>query len=102
MQAETGIRMARLYVDGGACVSDIMMQFQADISECTVDRPVTVESTALGAAMLAAIGAGLMDMSDLSSLRVSQKIFEPQMTEEERSKKLEKWRKAVKAARIII
>lgn len=102
MQAETGIRMARLFVDGGACVSDIMMQFQADISGCTVDRPVTVESTALGAAMLAAIGAGLMDMSDLSSLRVSQKIFEPQMTEEERSKKLEKWRKAVKAARIII
>ena len=102
MQKETGIKMSRLFVDGGASVSDIMMQFQADISGCRVDRPVIVESTALGAAMLAALGAGLVKTKELSSLRVSQRIFDPQMTEDERLKKLEKWQKAVKAAKIII
>jgi len=102
MQKETGTKISALFVDGGACVSDLMMQFQADIAGCAVDRPKTVESTALGAAMLAALGANLLTMDDLKGLRVCDRCFEPSMDEGVRLEKIEKWNRAVKAARIII
>ena len=54
-----------------------MMQFQADLLNITVDRPAVIESTALGAAMLAAIGAGLVTMEELTQVRVSARQFTP-------------------------
>lgn len=102
MQAETGTKISALFVDGGACVSDVMMQFQADIANCAVDRPKTVESTALGAAMLAALGAGLVTMDDLKGLRVTDRRFEPSMNEDTRLEKIAKWNRAIEASKIII
>ena len=77
MQKASGIPIHSLKVDGGASVSAPMMQFQADLLNITVDRPAVIESTALGAAMLAAIGAGLYTMNDLTKVRVSDQIFTP-------------------------
>ena len=77
MQTVSGIPIHSLKVDGGASVSTPMMQFQADLLNITVDRPAVVESTALGAAMLAGIGAGLCTMEDLKTVRVSDRIFTP-------------------------
>ena len=58
-------------------MSTPMMQFQADLLNITVDRPAVIESTALGAAMLAGIGAGLYTMDELSGIRVSDRCFAP-------------------------
>ncbi len=77
MQKASGIPIRSLKVDGGASVSTPMMQFQADLLNITVDRPAVIESTALGAAMLAAIGAGLVTMEELSQVRVSARQFTP-------------------------
>ena len=78
------------------------MQFQADIAGCAVDRPKIVESTARGAAMLAALGAGLVTMDDLKDLRVTNKRFEPKMDEDLRLERIRKWNLAIEAAKIII
>ena len=102
MQAQTGTKISALFVDGGACVSNLLMQFQADIADCVVDRPKIVESTALGAAMLASLGAGFATMDDLKDLRVCDHRFEPKMDENIRREKTEKWNRAVEAAKIII
>ena len=102
MQEQTGTKISALFVDGGACVSDLMMQFQADIADCIVDRPKIVESTALGAAMLAAIGANLLTMDDLKDLRACDKCFEPSMDQNLRLEKIAKWNRAIEAAKIII
>jgi glycerol kinase len=77
MQKASGIPIHSLKVDGGASVSTPMMQFQADLLNITVDRPAVIESTALGAAMLAGIGAGLYTMDELRSVRVSDHCFTP-------------------------
>ena len=77
MQKASGIPIHSLKVDGGASVSTPMMQFQADLLNITVDRPAVIESTALGAAMLAGIGAGLYTIDDLPKVRVSACRFTP-------------------------
>lgn len=77
MQDVSGIPIHSLKVDGGASVSAPMMQFQADLLNITVDRPAVIESTALGAAMLAGIGAGLCSMEELVQVRVSASRFTP-------------------------
>lgn len=77
MQKASGILIRSLKVDGGASVSTPMMQFQADLLNITVDRPAVIESTALGAAMLAGIGAGLHTMDNLPKVRVSDCRFTP-------------------------
>ncbi len=77
MQKASNIPIRSLKVDGGASVSAPMMQFQADLLDITVDRPAVIESTALGAAMLAGIGAGLYTLDELSKVRRSNRIFRP-------------------------
>lgn len=77
MQKASGIPIRSLKVDGGASVSTPMMQFQADLLNITVDRPKVIESTALGAAMLAALGAGLTTMDELVAVRTSDRKFTP-------------------------
>ena len=99
MEADTGSRMDVLRVDGGASVSDFMMQFQADILQRPIDRPRTVETTALGAAFLAGLSTGVWrDLGDISALRRTQRQFTPAMAPEEAQARLRRWHLAVERA----
>ena len=99
MEKDTGSRLDVLRVDGGASVSEFMMQFQADILQRPIDRPYTVETTALGAAFLAGIAAGVYtDISEIQALRRTQKLFEPAMDPSEAEARLHQWHRAVERA----
>ena len=100
METEGGHRLDVLRVDGGASVSDILMQFQADILQKPIDRPQTVETTALGAAFLAGLSAGVWtDMAQVQDLRVTQRRFEPAMEPEKAARLMAGWHRAVERAR---
>ncbi len=89
-----------LRVDGGASVSDILMQTQADLLRLPVDRPAQVETTAFGAAALAGLAAGVWSgLEELESLRRSQYVFLPQRDEEACGEAYRQWRRAVERAR---
>lgn len=91
-----------LRVDGGLVANDYAMQFLADVLDRPVERPQNIETTALGAAALAALGAGLMP--DLSALTRSWRLerrFDPQMAEPVRSKGLAGWARAIAATQIM-
>ena len=99
MVQDSGIPINMLNVDGGACVSDIMMQFQADIMNTKVCRPKNVETTALGAAYLAGLATGFWKSRDeLLKRRETDKIFKPQMKNDQRQKLYAGWQKAVERA----
>lgn len=100
MVGDSNIPIEVMRVDGGAVVNDFLMQFQADILGIPVDVPVITETTALGAAYLAAYGIG--EFKDLSEIRNNWKLkkrYEPNMDEETRNKLLSKWHKAVERAK---
>lgn len=95
--AEDGIRPERIRVDGGMCANDWLMQFLADILDMEVDRPVVMETTALGAANLAALQAGYYtDLDDLKSHWQRDKLFRPKMDGREREALLNDWARAVR------
>ncbi|HYG17848.1 MAG TPA: glycerol kinase GlpK, partial [Ohtaekwangia sp.] len=96
MQEDAGLKLASLKVDGGASANNMLMQFQADILGTDVERPEVIESTALGAAYLAAIQIGLWKKSDIMSNRKIQKCFKPRMSSSVREKLYRGWQKAVK------
>ena len=97
MALDTGGGVRELRVDGGASVSDFMMQFQADLLHLPVDRPRVVETTALGAAYLAGLRAGLWrDTRDIAQNRSSERTFLPQT---DRSADYAAWRRAVERAK---
>jgi len=95
MQEDSGVKLASLKVDGGACANNILMQFQSDILGTEVERPHVIESTAMGAAYLAGIQAGLWKKEDIVKNRVIEKRFQPAMTAEVRNKLYNGWKKAV-------
>ena len=95
MTEDSGKQIKTLKVDGGACANDYLMQFQADILDTQVDRPKMLEVTALGAALLAGIKAGVWSQKDIASLRSVDQIFEPQMGIRDRNHKKEGWDLAV-------
>lgn len=100
MVKDSGIPINVMRVDGGAVANEFLMQFQADILGIPVDVPVITETTALGAAYLAALGIGeFSDLNDLSSKWKLYKRFEPQMSEEKREKLLHDWRRAVERSK---
>ncbi len=100
MEFDSDRKLEELKVDGGASVSNVMMQFQADMLDVPVNRPKCVESTALGAAYLAAIGVGLYrDESDVMRYWESERIFKPQMSNVERANRQRGWTKAVEKAK---
>ncbi len=100
MNLDTGVPIRELRVDGGACVSDFMLQFQSDLLAIPVNRPENVETTALGAAYLAGLAAGVWSGTDeLSRIRKSEREFTPAMTQEARQALYTKWKKAVALAR---
>ena len=96
MQADSGVKLAELKVDGGACANNLLMQFQADILGTPVERPEVIESTALGAAYLAGITAGLWKKEDILSNRIIERSFSPQIDDKKRSSLYAGWKKAVK------
>lgn len=96
MQQDSGLKLKSLKVDGGACANNILMQFQADILGTEVDRPEVIESTAMGAAYLAAIQVGLWKKEDIEKNRKIEKCFKPQMDQATRDKLYNGWQKAVK------
>ncbi|CAZ87450.1 glycerol kinase [Thiomonas arsenitoxydans] len=98
--AQGGPPLTELRVDGGAAVNDTLMQFQADLLGVPVVRPVQAESTALGAAYLAGLGAGLWpNAAALPALWQEQRRFTPQMSTDERKARMARWRRAVERAR---
>lgn len=96
MQEDAGLQLKSLKVDGGACANNILMQFQADILGAEVERPEVIESTAMGAAYLAAIQIGMWKKEDIIKNRKIQKCFKPQMDVATRDKLYKGWMKAVK------
>lgn len=100
MKKDTNIPIAVMRVDGGAVVNEFLMQFQADILGIPVDVPVINETTALGAAYLAALAIGeFKDLSEFASKWKLKKRYEPKMSEEERNKKIKGWHRAVERAK---
>ena len=100
MDKDTGSPITELRVDGGASVSDFMMQFQADLLHVPVDRPQNVETTAFGAAALAGLAAGAWSgPEELSALRRSERKFTPSMEETQRQALYGRWQKAVALSR---
>lgn len=99
MEADSGIPMTALRVDGGASANDLLMQMQADLIDTPVHRPVCVETTAMGAAYLAGLAVGYWkSREDIVRNWSVGRIFEPQLSRGERENKLRGWHKAVKSA----
>ena len=84
MRQDAGCDITALRVDGGASANNFLMQFQADVLRCPIDRPVMVETTALGAAFLAGLASGVWEsVDDIALLRQSDRIFKPEMDAEQ-------------------
>ncbi len=100
MNADAPCPITTLRVDGGASVSDILMQIQADLLGIPVDRPAQVETTAFGAAALAGLAAGVWkDTGELEKLRRSQHVFTPLRSGEDCGREYRRWQRAVERAR---
>lgn len=96
MQEDGGIQLSTLKVDGGACANNFLMQFQADIIGVSVERPVCIETTALGAAYLAGLAVGYWaDQAEVVSNWEVSRTFTPQIGQERREALLQGWKKAV-------
>lgn len=100
MQADAGIEVAQLRVDGGAARNNLLMQFQADMLGVPVVRPRNTETTALGAAFLAGLAVGYWsDRDQLASLWSEERRFEPRMSRERAGERYAGWRDAVARSR---
>ena len=100
MEEDTGIRLRELRVDGGASANNFLMQFQADIVGRTIRRPMIRETTALGAAYLAGLAAGVWSsLDDIRAQWTLDKLYEPAMPEEQRQRLQAGWQKAVQRAK---
>jgi glycerol kinase len=97
MQADSGIKLQALKVDGGAVANNLLMQFQSDILGVPVDRPQVTETTALGAAYLAGLAVGVWkNKEDLIQNWKLDRRFEPAMADETSDRLYKGWQKAVK------
>ncbi|MDI1246918.1 MAG: FGGY-family carbohydrate kinase, partial [Rhodoferax sp.] len=92
-----GLAVAELRVDGGACVNNLLMQFQADLLGIPVLRPAVIETTALGAAYLAGLSSGVFqDTDELSSLWQAERRFEPTLAPGRAAELMARWEHAVR------
>ena len=99
MEADSGIQIKELRVDGGATVNNQLMQFQSDLLNCKVVRPRITETTALGAAYLAGLAVSYWkNIDDIQQQWQVDKSFSPNMTEENRRDLVKGWQRAVKAS----
>ncbi len=100
MEQDAGMKIWRLRADGGASASDLLMQIQADLLGVTVERPKAIESTAIGAAMMAGLGVGLWPDSDaLCQIRQVDREFPATLPARERRDRMRRWKRAVKRSR---
>ncbi|MEG0179488.1 MAG: glycerol kinase GlpK, partial [Oscillospiraceae bacterium] len=100
MQADAGATIKELKVDGGASANDLLMQFEADITEVTVRRPMIRETTALGAAYLAGLAVGVWkDKNDIKAQWTLDKLYSPQMDKAEITRLVNGWDKAVERSK---
>jgi glycerol kinase len=99
MEADAGLPIKEVRVDGGATVNNQLMQFQSDILNTNVIRPMITETTALGAAYLAGLAIGFWSgIDELQQYWEKDRAFSPTMTEEKRKDLQKNWKKAVRAA----
>lgn len=99
MEADAGISIKELRVDGGATANNLLMQFQSDLLQTKVIRPITVETTALGAAYLAGLAVGYWwDTNEIQELWQKERTFIPAMSNEYKQQLAVGWAKAVGAA----
>jgi len=101
MEKDAGMKVRRLRVDGGASRNDWLMQFQADLLGAQVERPSQVETTALGAALLAGLGVGLFKAGRRHRVAGAVKRFKASMTPKARSMAFSAWEKSVRQARAV-
>jgi glycerol kinase len=95
MELDSGIQLDTLRVDGGACANNLLMQFQADILDTSVERPKVIETTALGAAYLAGIAVNFYRQEEIAKNWQVDQRFESAMDEQVREKAYNGWLKAV-------
>lgn len=95
MEQDSQIHLSALRVDGGACANNFLMQFQADVLQTPVERPLIIETTALGAAYLAGVAVGFYDLNTLESHRNTDRLFQPEMPDAESQRLYRRWLKAV-------
>ena len=99
MEADAGVRLTMLKVDGGASANNYLLQAQADISGAPVERPSCVETTAMGAAYLAGLAVGYWDSpEEVTRNRAVDRVFMAHISEEERTRRIRGWNKAVRCA----
>jgi glycerol kinase len=99
MRQDSGSDISVLRVDGGAAANDLLMQFQSDILAVEIHRPRMVETTALGAAYLAALGVGLFsDLEEVAKAWQLERTYAPAMPEDKIGEHLARWRVAVDKA----
>ncbi|MCG9677114.1 glycerol kinase GlpK [Vibrio sp. Isolate24] len=99
MQADSGIKLEALRVDGGAVANNFLMQFQSDVLDTQVLRPKVTEVTALGAAYLAGLAVGFWgSLDEVANKAEIDKTFVPHHDEEKRNRRYKGWKRAVKCA----
>ncbi|PFN80525.1 glycerol kinase [Bacillus sp. AFS076308] len=99
MEADSGIELKALRVDGGAVKNNFLMEFQSDLLNVPVERPVVNETTALGAAYLAGLAVGFWEsQEEIAKQWAVDRKFDPKMTDDNRNNLYDGWKKAVKAA----
>ena len=99
MEADSGISIKELRVDGGATANNLLMQFQSDLLDTKVVRPVITETTAIGAAYLAGLAVGCWkDLEEIQAQWQMETVFHPKMEEEKRKELSAGWKKAIQAA----
>jgi glycerol kinase len=91
--------LSTIRVDGGAAANNFLMQFQADVLGVPVERPKILETTALGAAAMAAFHVGAWDRSSFLAERVVDRVFEPAIDDAERDRLVSRWHEAVERSR---
>lgn len=100
MKADSGLELNELRVDGGASANNTLMQFQADLLGIPVVRPKVTETTALGAAYLAGLGAGFWEgTEEIAGQWQVDRVFEPAMEEAQRAERMERWNAAVERSK---
>ena len=99
MQKDLGRRLKEIRVDGGAAANNLLMQMQANLLNCPVQRPMNLETTAMGAAYLAGLGVGFWkDRETLKKIWIREREFRPTMKTNERTLRIKRWLEAVKKA----
>lgn len=102
MEADSGMEIKELRVDGGATANDLLMQFQSDLLGCKVIRPTVVETTALGAAYLAGLAVGFWkNIDEIQQLWQTEKEFIPAGDQKKMAESIKGWKKAIHAAQAV-